>query len=912
MPLTPGTRLGPYEILGSIGAGGMGEVYRARDLKLGRDVAIKALPALFAVNPERLARFEREAQTLASLNHPHIAQIYGVIENPAALVMEFVDGEDLAQRLARGPLPMDEALNIARQIADALAAAHDRGIVHRDLKPANVKVRGDGVVKVLDFGLAKATEGRAEGLRDDGGASARNSPTFTARATELGTIIGTAPYMAPEQARGKDVDRRADLWAFGVVLYEMLTGRRAFEGEEISDVLAAVLRDTPPLDALPSQTPSPVRRLLRRCFEKDPAKRLDSAIAARIDLEEALAGPELESGVTSAAPVPLPRASLVRRGLPWIASTAAVLLAAGWMAANRASAYRHTAMPMTVSISPGFDAVIGSDFRPQIAFSPDGRSIVFVRAEESGLRTQLYLRRLDQLTATPIVGTEAASNPFFSPDGQWIGFFANPDRFSAQKLCKVPIAGGAPLALADVDLGRGATWGEDDVITYESGATLDSPLMRVAASGGTPAAVGTPPPDHKVVRWPQALPGNHAVLFTASSSTESYEDACLGALELPGGATKILQCGGSFWRYVPTGHVLYVHDHTLYARTFDLARLVVTGQPVAVAQNVFTFPTSGAAEYDVSSTGVLAYLPVSPTDLESRIALYDRNGKVTPLPSAPPNWTSVTFAPDGRRLAFGVSPPNAGIWVYDIDRDSSMRLSSSTRDVFPIWSPDSRAIVYGSNAGGPPHLAIVPADGSSPPRDLTRPPVVRMPTGWSPDGKTIAFEEHVDATQSKAFLLPVTGGVDASITIGEPRPFASQPGTQAHASFSPDGKWIAYLSDESGGGQVYVRDANGTGGKWQVSTETGAWPQWSRSRAELFFATFDGRIMSVTYDTRGGEFHASRPQQWTPIHYQVRGRLPSIAVSPDGERVAMAPASDRQELEKVVLITNFFERITQK
>jgi serine/threonine-protein kinase len=564
MALQAGSRLGAFEILAPIGAGGMGEVYRALDRELNRTVAIKVLPELFAADPERLARFEREAQALASLNHPNIAQIYGVerSETTRALVMELVEGEDLSHLLRRGALPLGQVLPLARQIAEALEAAHERGIVHRDLKPANIKLRENGTVKVLDFGLAKTLDPvQASGV------DAANSPTLTSpvhlahgyadAGTQMGMILGTAAYMAPEQAKGRPVDRRADVWAFGCVLFEMLTGRRAFRGDDVTDTLAAIVRAEPEWSTLPVATPTPIHRLLRRCLEKDRGKRLDSMTAARLDIDDAL----VESGSASTTPG---RASARVRAIALLSLLLLTAALAFWAATSMRPAPEPSG-PLRLRAELGAPVELSALFGTALALSPDGQTLAFVATDANRI-TRLYVRRLDELEATELTGTEGALSPFFSPDGQWIGYFAG------ARLRKVPVTGGASISLASVEIDRGATWTKDGRIVFTPTPLPGGRLMRVSEAGGAvePAVIGEIE-GHVTQRWPQVLPDG-SLLFTSHTSVDSFEDASVFVAR-PGEAPKLLLTGGYFWRYFPSGHLLFVHAGTLFAVSFDVNAL---------------------------------------------------------------------------------------------------------------------------------------------------------------------------------------------------------------------------------------------------------------------------------------------------------------------------------------------------
>jgi len=735
MPLTTGTRLGSYEILDAIGAGGMGEVYRARDTKLNRDVALKILPDVFAGDGDRMARFTREAQTLAALNHPNIAHVYdaGVPDAGSAhayLVMELVEGEDLSALIDRGHteaesgssrlrdsvssagrgggaprnsnesgLPLADALPIARQIADALEAAHDQGIVHRDLKPANVKVRPDGTVKVLDFGLAKALDSAPAS-----GAQAMNSPTLTARATQMGMIIGTAAYMAPEQARGRAVDRRADVWAFGVVLYEMLAGRRAFEGDDISITLASVLKEDVNWTALPADLPAPVRRLLRRCLEKDPKRRLSSIGDARLELDEVGSAPDRDGGVV---PAPIAAAPVVaipawRRALPWVfaaagAGAAAVTLAlwAPWRPAPPPSS------PRKLLVNIGADASLSAVYGASAILSPDGTTLVF-GAQQAGA-FKLFIRKLDRLEAAPLGGTEDAGSPFFSPNGEWIAFFAG------GKLKKVSVTGGAPMTLCDAPSGRGGTWTDDDMIIFTPSSSLNVTLMRVSASGGkTPEAFGVLSKGAVTQRWPQTLPGGRGVLYSEHSAGAAWDGGNLAVAPAAGGPGKVVVPGGYYGRFVPSGqaapngadrangHLLYIQQNTLFAVRFDLDRLETVGQAVPALEGVASNPSTGGAQLAFSSDGTIVYTPGAASSNSNPVDWMTRDGKTSLLRAAKSDWSVPRFSPDGQKLALQISDgKQPDIWIYDWARDALAQLTSdAARDGSPVWTPDSKRIAF--------------------------------------------------------------------------------------------------------------------------------------------------------------------------------------------------------------------------
>ena len=932
MPLTSGSRLGSYEIVTAIGAGGMGEVYRARDTKLDRDVALKILPESFANDPDRLMRFTREAKTLASLNHPNIAVIYemtsgvfsggldsekmpGVISR--ALVMELVEGEDLSAMIATrtgGPegraLRLEEALPIARQIADALEAAHEQGIIHRDLKPANIKVRADGTVKVLDFGLAKAVDS-GSGARASG-PGAQTAPTMTSPAlTAMGLILGTAAYMSPEQARGRPVTRRADVWAFGAVLFEMLTGRRAFEGDDISITLASVLKDDVKWEALPADLPASLHRLLRRCLEKDPARRLDSMAAARIEIDEALA-PQPAWAVPGPASKPVTLRGRAQQVLPWAVAAAAVLVFASWLTIARPWDPEARVPALRVSMQAGFTGTFHSNLQPSIAIAPDGGTLVYAVVKSLSASAGLYIRRLDQSAATSLSGTEGAEGPFFSPTGQWIGYFAK------GKLFKVPVNGGAAVPVTDAPMGRGATWGEDDVITFSPVASPGTRLLRVPAGGGEPVPLGAMVEKHVTQRWPQALPGNRAVLYTGAISVDNFDDACLVVQTLDSAPPRVLQCGGSFWTYVNSGHVLYGHAGTVFAAPFDLATLTITGTGVPVLEGVRSSAVSGVAQFAVARDGRLVFLAAGNTGRsEAHIDIVDRQGQATRLPGSPINWLSLAFSPDGSRLAMDVASTSArNIWLYDLSRGASQRITfGEVSDSRPTWF-DNRRITFSAATGSAPNLYWQDADGGAPER-LTENDRMQFAGSWSPDGRRLAFTEIRDG-QGDVMILPMVGDATTGLKPGVPIPFIATSARESLPAFSPDGKWLAFSKSEASELQVYVTSATDPTRKWQVSINGGNQPMWSRTAPELLFRTEESssQIYFVTYDPSGTTFRASRPALWTPARFMLRSGVADVALHPDGKRIAGALLTSAAEVASseplMVLVTNFFQDLRAK
>ena len=795
-----GKSISHYRVTEKLGEGGMGEVYRATDTKLGREVALKVLPPVFANDSQRMARFKREAHVLASLNHPNIASIYGLEESDGihCLVLELVEGPTLAERIKEGAIPLEESLNIAKQIADALEAAHEKGVIHRDLKPANVKVTPEGMVKVLDFGLAKAL---AEPASE---AAMENSPTASILPTHEGVILGTAAYMSPEQAMGKAVDKRADIWAFGVVLFEMLTGKRLFRGENTSETLAAVIKDDPDWNLLSTDTPLKIRELLRRCLQKDSRKRLHDIADARIEIEAVLADP---SGTLALPAGGVGTQTAWRRVLPWaVAGVFALVAAVGlW---PEPEPIPPPSMRLSVEVTPGesFWTVQGA----AAVISPDGTRLAFVTTDGQGQR-KLYLRPLDQLQATPLSGTEGAANPFFSPDGEWIAFFAG------DKLKKVSVSGGATVTLCDAEgNGRGGSWGEDGIIIFAPNAVVG--LSRVSSAGGTPEDATTldKEKDETSHRWPQVLPGGKSVLFTVILRVDK---GFIEVQSLETGERKTLQQGGVYGRYLPTGHLVYISEATMFAAPFDLGRLEVTGPPAPIVEDVQTSPNFRSAQFDFSQTGTLVYLTgAGETDAES-IFWMDAEAKTEPLLPAPRNYLHLSCSPDGKRLAVEIDEgSNMDLWVYELERETLSRLTfDEEADFVPVWTPDGQRVAFSSNRdGGTWNLYWKRADGTGDAERLTESGDLQLPWSWSPGGKVLAFFERSAETRWDLWTLPMEEDEQGALKPGKPTVFLRTPFIEGRPAFSPDGRWIAYNSNESGRFEVYVRPFPGPGGKWQI------------------------------------------------------------------------------------------------
>ena len=812
--------------------------------------------------------------------------------------------------ITRGAVAIDEALPIARQIAEALEAAHEQGIVHRDLKPANVKLRPDGTVKVLDFGLAKALEPASVSS-----SVASLSPTITTPAmTQMGMILGTAAYMAPEQARGKPVDRRADIWAFGVLLFEMITGRKAFDGDDVSLTLAAVMMKDPDWAALPPTTPSSLQRLLMRCLKRDPKARLRDIGEARLQLEELITGAHQEA-VESATPQP--RAGWTR-AVPWVLAVIGLALAGAMLVLWAPWRQPQTPTPVRVEASIGVAANLVTDQGPAAIISPDGKTLAFV-AQTTDADARLYVRRLEQLSATPLSGTDGARNPFFSPDGQWIGFFAG------GKLKKVAVSGGSVVTLCDAPEGRGGSWAEDGTIVFLPVATArvgpdgGGGLLQVSSAGGRPEPVTTIGEEELTQRWAQVLPGGHAVLYTVTnpagtrSPQGAYADANIVVQTIPKGTPKIVWRGGYFGRYLRSGHLIYVHDGTLFAAPFDVTRLELTGQPAPVLDGMIYAPNNGVGHISVSDDGTLVYVPGSGVNARPpQLEWINRAGLATPLPNSA-GWAMFQVSPDGRYIAAVVpEATRPDVYIYDQNRESLLRLTNDPRQgaTTPVWTPDGRRITFGNFQAGR-NLYWQRADGIGEAQRLTTSPNAQIPGSWDPTGRFLAFEEQNRQSGGDIMILSMAGDEAAGWKPGTPTPFLATTANEMDPAFSPDGKWIAFMSNKSGRPEVYVRPYPGPAGEWVISSGPSAarFPIWSRQRNELFYTTLQGEIMRVSYTVEGGAFVPGRPQPWSKDRFLTAFTVRRFDLHPDGDRFLVAPAPQQQtatQQDKVVFVFNFF------
>ena len=924
MMLIPGARLGSYEITAQVGVGGMGEVYRATDTTLGRAVAIKVLPEAFAADPERLARFEREARLLAALNHPHIAQIHGLERSGGTplLIMELVEGPTLAERIAEGPMPVDEALAIAKQIAEALEAAHEQGIIHRDLKPANIKVRADGTVKVLDFGLAKLV-GPAEaghsvrtGSPDD--RSVRLQPDLTASPTitspltmnGAGVLLGTAAYMSPEQARGRQADKRADVWAFGCVLYEMLSGKRAFEDEDVSMTLSKVLQREPDFDAVPSDVPVRVRQVIRLCLRKPSKERVPDMGTVRLALDGAFetAAPPAAQAAGGALP-------LWRRPL-WVAGTAAfvavlVSAAAAWIL------WQSAAGPAAVNrfshrLPPG--QTFRNTGRTVVALSPDGRHFVYNTA------AGLYLRSMGTLEGRLIPGTEGPmTGPFFAPDGESVAYF------EGGALKRISINGGVAVVICSVAAPFGAEWRTDNTILFGQAAGI----MRVAASGGTPELVITAK-EGEYLYGPHSLPDGDSVLFsvTTSSGPNRWDRAQIVVQSLSSGARTVLVQGGSDARYVSTGHLVYAVGDALFAVAFDVDRLQVTGGPVSVVQGLARAgnPTvnTATAHYGIADDGTLVYVEAGlgfATAAGGTVPMsipvwVDREGREEALgPPARP-YVYARISPEGTRVAVDIRDQEQDIWIWDLPRRILSRFTfGPEQDLMPVWTPDGRRLVWTSQRAGPLNLYWQAADGSGTVERLTESTAAQRPSGFTPDGRQLLIGQGEAGAQLQDLgLLPLDG--DRQITWLLKTMFSEFNGV-----VSPDGRWLAYESNESGQAEVYVRPFPAVDqGRWQISTNGGRAPLWARNGKELFYEAPDATLMGVPVDIVQGNasFAAGSPATlvagagfYTRAANQL-GR--TYDVSADGRRflrikIQEGGAGDNAAPQSLMIVQNWTEEL---
>jgi eukaryotic-like serine/threonine-protein kinase len=882
MTLAAGTRLGPYEITAPIGAGGMGEVYRARDTRLGRDVAVKVLPAALTSSAELRQRLEREAKTISQLSHSHICTLYDVGHQDGTdyLVMEFLEGETLADRLGKGAVPTDQAVRIGIEIAQALDAAHRQGIVHRDLKPGNVMLTKSGV-KLLDFGLAKLAAAPPTEV-----SQATSMPTAFQESqplTSRGTILGTFQYMAPEQLEGREADARSDIFSFGCVLYEMLTGQKAFTGKSQASLIGSIMNTDPaPISSIQPMVPASLDRIVKGCLAKEPEHRWSTAHDVMLQLQWIA-----EGGSQAGLPAPVVARRKNREKLAWIVAAAGLLAAAlatfGWIR-------RAPKPPHLVRFEIATPEDVLSIDAPRV--SPDGRYVAFNATDTAG-KTMIWLRAFDALAARPLPGTEGAARPFWSPDSKFLGFMAE------GKLKKIDISGGPPQKICDAPTGSDGTWSPEGVILYDGRAT--DPIQRVSSAGGTPVAEVKPDPAQKTtaVGWPEFLPDGRHYLYMAVAPKSEDSIYRIGSLDSKD--TKVVVPAQTFITYAPPGYLLFVRDRTLVAQPFDTKAMKTTGEPVPLAEKI-GIDSVGLARFSVSREGTLAYRT---GEAGSRMLWVDRSGKELETVGEPGELRNPALSPRGERLAFNLSDPRTGItdvWVRDLERGGNSRLTfGATNQTAPVWSPDGTRIVYRADRNGPSDLVVKAADGTGEETVLLKGDGVAVPSDWSRDGRYIAFYQIAKDSGSDIWVLP---------TFGDRKPVLvlRTPFNEGIAVFSPDARFIAYVSNESGRNEIYVRNFPGPGGKWQVSNAGGSEPHWSADGKEITFRALDQRVMAAEVRT-GAAFEAGVPKPLFLGRFQPGNTRNRYAPAADGQRFLIVAPLGRDAMAPTTVVLNWFEAL---
>ncbi|HKW25567.1 MAG TPA: protein kinase [Terriglobales bacterium] len=887
MALSNGTRLGPYQIVAPLGAGGMGEVYRARDTRLERTVAIKILPIEVCSDPVRKQRFQREAKIISSLNHPHICVLHdiGSQEGIDFLVLECIEGETLANRLEKGPLPAEEVLKYGTQIADALDKAHRSGVVHRDLKPGNIMVTPAGA-KLLDFGLAKPTAP----FTSDATLVVASKPSPV---TERGVIVGTFQYMSPEQVEGKEADARTDIFSLGAVLYEMVTGQRAFDGKSQLSVASAILEKEPTaVSSVKPLTPPALDHAIRRCLAKDREERWQTARDLKLELkwisESKLQG-AWPAGVSAQEVRPGRRRTLLWAALSVL--LAAVAGVAGWMLKPSPPQPVSRAV---ITLPPG-QRLAGLE-EPAVALSNDGKELAYVARQ--GDSQQIYLRSMDNPQARPIPGTEGGIDPFFSPDGQWLGFIAD------QKLKKVALSGEAVVTLADVVSPHGASWSSQGTIAFAD--TQVSPVLKVPDAGGTPQPVTRFAPGEVSHRGPEFLPGGKALLFVAARSSFNWSNAQIAVQSLSTGERRDL-IKGAFPRYAPSGHLLYAQGGNLLAVPFDTRRLAITGTATPVVEGVLQSTTTGAAQYSISSTGSLVYIAGGLLADQRRLVWVNRAGKEQPLEAPVRAYLFPRLSPDGKHLAVGIAEEGTDIWSYDLTRATLTRLTfGGTQNLNAVWSPDNAKIAFQSQKEGASQIYWQPSDGTGQPERLTTGQYANVPMSWSPDGRALAFIEVNPETGYDLWMLTVKDR--------KARPFLRTPFNESAPRFSPDGRWLAYISNESGRYEIYVQPFPGPGAKLQISTDGGTEPVWNPRGRELFYRNGD-KMMVVDVTATKTTLTAGKPRLLFEGEYlPTPATTPNYDVSSDGQQFLMVKAGGTGEVAptQINVVLNWFEELKRR
>ena len=911
-----GQTINHYKITAKLGEGGMGAVYRATDTRLGREVALKILPARFVRDRQRMARFQREAEVLASLNHPHINIVHGLEESGEvrALVLELVEGPTLGERIAAGPVPVEEALRMALEIAQALEEAHEKGIIHRDLKPANVKIAPEGTVKVLDFGLAKALEPQLSEQE------LAKSPTLTLEATQEGIVLGTAAYMSPEQARGQVVDKRTDIWSFGLVLFEMLTGQGLYAGKSFTETLAAVIHQEPSLDQLPKDTPWKIRELLERCLRKDHKMRLRDMGDARITIQECLAGSPTTLKKELLSP---PVQPLWRRLGPW--AMVPLLGVVAWSFRSDPPAPEKPVTRFEIPLAE--DQVLFHVNRHGLALSPDGTQLAFVsQSWEDDSSRRIQIRSLDQWETTPVPASDKMWQPFFSPDGNWLGFYWAPGpraNRSEWTLKKFSVERGAATTICDCPFSFGASWGADDIFFA---CKPRGGLWRVSASGGEPEPLTELDQEAGEVshRLPRVLPDGKTVLFTVLRDEDSAVDwsrAQIAVYSLETGERKSLIEGGSDGRYVPTGHLVFMREATLMAASFDLGDLEVTGPSIPVLEGVShaiysgaTIWETGVGQFAFSASGSLAYIGGSVAPEPKRELVWvDREGDAEAIGAETLNYLSVRLSPDGSKVALNTRYKSRDIWIYDLVRGARTRDTfSGGLNYYPIWNPDGTAIVFSSDREGVRNLFYKSIDAGGEAKRLLPRQHRQNPSSWHPDGTKLAFVQLEPETSGDIWVLSTKGSPSAEA-------FVQAPSYESHPEFSPDGHWMAYVSDESGREEVYIKPYPGPGRKQTISTNGGSVPTWAKGGKELFYRSGDGKMMAVEIGIEGNHLTPGNPEELFDTREYGLNITPirGYDVSPDGGRFLMTRADQaerhRQIQEyygnKVNIVLNWFEEL---
>ena len=909
-----GQTISHYEITSKLGEGGMGAVYRAKDTRLGREVALKVLPEQFARDRQRMGRFQREAEILASLNHPHISMIHGLEEEGEirVLVLELVEGPTLAERIRESPIPLEEFLRMALEIAQALETAHEKGIIHRDLKPANVKITPEGVAKVLDFGLAKAPEA------DLVPPELANSERLTLEETQEGLVLGTAAYMSPEQARGQAVDKRTDICSFGLVLFEMLTGKGLYAGKGLTETLAAVIHEEPRLKELPRDTPWTIRKLLERCLRKDPRMRLRDMGDARIAIQECLDG---DAVTANEILVPSGALSWWQRLVPW--SAVPILAVLAWVVGSDPLVSEKPVSRFQMEVDK--NETLDNGFRHGVAVSPDGSHLAFVaKSRAASSKYKVYLRQLDQWETTPIEADGDLRQPFFSPDGKWLGVHWRSE--DGHKLKKYPLDGGQPTTICDHNMiPFGASWGPDGTIVFAAGA--GGGLWRVSDAGGEPEQITEVDEDAGETshRLPHLLPGGKEMLFTVRRSiTRDWSKAEITVQSLETGERRVLLRGASDARYVRTGHLVFVQEATLMAVPFDLPSLALTGPAVPVLERVshsiYTFSSrseTGAAQFAFSTDGILAYIGGSVwPEFRHQVVWVDRKGQVESLGLEPAFYQFPRLSPDGSRIALNKMYKSPSVWVYDLARRGFSKQTYEGFEIFPIWAPDGESLAFASPVDGRINLLHRPVDIPGEGKLLIGSEYSQFPSSWAKDGTHLAFVSFVRNSQGEShdiLILTMEGS-------GSTQPFAQTKFDEQYPAFSPDGRWLAYVENKDGKQQVYVRSWREPGRTFQISIDGGRAPTWAGNSRELFYQVVNKgetqKMMAVEIRSSGNGLSPGMPVFLFQGPYSSPGPIRSYDVHPDGQRFLMVQYDktiDDLEEEffgsRVSVVLNWFEEL---